>query len=161
MDELRVRAFAASALPPHRRSPCTSHAAEGPLKLILPSPPRCHADRYDLFRVDPRTGANVPVCKIVRQWTLFNITDHYVIQHFGNVGLNGPIACTGSWLNQFTLTAGGVLAARVDKKFFSLTDTYKVCVGAGMDVLLFVGIACAIDRIHHEVEDARERNRPR
>jgi hypothetical protein len=30
-----------------------------------------------------------------------------------------------------------------------------------MDVLLFIGIACAIDRIHHEVEDARERNRPR
>ena len=114
---------------------------------------------YDLFRVDPRTGGQVPVCRIVRTWTLFDPRDHYVIQHFQNVGLQGAVACSGSWLNHFVLTAGGVLAAQVDKKFFSLTDTYHVRVAPQMDVLLFVGIACAIDRIHHEVEAERERRR--
>ena len=73
--------------------------------------------------------------------------------------MQGPVACTGNWLNHFTLTAGGVLAANVDKKFFALADTYHVRVAPQMDVLLFVGIACAIDRIHHEVEDERERRR--
>ena len=116
---------------------------------------------YDLFRVDPRTRAHVPVCRIVRQWTLFDPRDHYVIQHFSNTGLHGPIQCAGSWLNRFTLSAGGVLACTVDKKLFALTDTYRVRVAPGMDVLLFVGIACAIDRIHHEVEDERERRRRR
>lgn len=115
--------------------------------------------RYDLFRVNPRTGAHVPVCRVVRRWTLFEPCDHYVIQHYSNVGLNGPVACSGSWLNQFTLTAGGVVAASVDKKLFSLTDTYRVRIAPQMDVLLFVGVACAIDRIHHEVEDERERRR--
>jgi len=115
---------------------------------------------YDLFRLDPRTGAHVPVCRIVRAWTLFDARDHYVIQHF-NVGLHGPVACSGSWFNHFTLTAGGVLAASVEKRVFAITDTYRVRVAPQMDVLLFVGIACAIDRIHHEVEDEKERRRRR
>ena len=112
---------------------------------------------YDLLRIDPRTRAHVPVCRIVRQWTPFSATDHYTVSHFGNVGLHGPVACSGSWLNRFSLTAGGLPAATVDKRFFSMTDTYRVRIAAQMDVLLFVGIACAIDRIHHEVEDARRR----
>jgi len=40
---------------------------------------------------------------------------------------------------------------------FSFTDTYHVQITAHADVLLFIGIACAIDRIHHEVEDERRR----
>ena len=40
---------------------------------------------------------------------------------------------------------------------FSLTDTYHVEVAAGADALLYLGVACAIDRIHHEVEDERRR----
>ena len=87
------------------------------------------------------------------------LPDVYVIEHFSNTGLNGPVQCSGSWLNQFTLTAGGVLACNVDKKRFALTDTYRVHVAPGMDVLLFVGIACAIDRIHHEVQDEHMRRR--
>jgi len=116
---------------------------------------------YDLLRIDSRTRAHVPVCRVLRQWTPFDPRDHYVIQHFNNVGINGPVMCSGSWLNTFTLTAGGVLAAHVDKKLFSFTDTYRVRVTPQMDVLLFIGIACAIDRIHHEVEDEKERRRRR
>jgi len=116
--------------------------------------------QYDLFRIDPRTRAHIPVCRIVRQWTLFAITDVYVIELYGpaaNVG--GGVQCHGRWPNQFSLSVGGmgVPAASVNKQLFSFTDTYHVTIAPGMDVLLFIGIACAIDRIHHEVEDERRR----
>jgi uncharacterized protein YxjI len=114
---------------------------------------------YDLYRIDPRTHQHIPVCQIVRAWTdnLFHMTDQYRIAHSNQLGLHGPISCSGSWPNRFTLTASGAVAATVNKQIFSLTDKYHVEVGANMDVLLFIGIACAIDRIHHEVEDERGR----
>ena len=43
------------------------------------------------------------------------------------------------------------------KQIFSFTDKYRVTIAARQDCLLFLGIAMAIDRIHHEVEDAHER----
>ena len=98
----------------------------------------------------------MPVCRIVRQWTLFRITDQYEITHFNHF-VTGHVVCQGRWPNQFSLAANGILAARVDKQLFSLTDKYHVHVSSNTDVLLFLGIACAIDRIHHEVEDERER----
>ena len=124
--------------------------------LILQENFRWMNYEYDLYRVDPRSGARVPVCRIVRQWTLFRITDQYEITHFNHF-VTGHVVCQGRWPNQFSLAANGVLAARVDKQLFSLTDKYHVHVSSNTDVLLFLGIACAIDRIHHEVEDERER----
>ena len=107
-------------------------------------------------RVDPRSRAHVPVCRIIRQWTFFDITDHYVVQHF-NQFVTGAVECHGSWPAQFSLTANGVLVARVEKQFFSWTDTYRVRISPHTDCLLFLGIACAIDRIHHEVQDEHRR----
>ena len=68
------------------------------------------------------------------------------------------IQCHGRWSNQFTLgnTAVGTFAT-VDNQLFAFTDTYNVRVEAGQDCLLFIGIMCAIDRIHYEVEDKRRR----
>jgi len=111
---------------------------------------------YDLFRIDPHTRTLVPLCKIVRQWTFLQITDQYVIQHFNHT-LAGAIECSGSWPSQFSLRVGGVPAASVNKQFFSFGDTYHVEVAPNLDIVLFIGIACAIDRIHHEVEDRRRR----
>ena len=75
-------------------------------------------------------------------------------------GITGPIGCSGRWPSQFTLfTSQGGVAATVNKQMFSWTDKYHVEVAAHQDVLLFIGIACAIDRIHHEVEDERARRR--
>ena len=112
------------------------------------------------FRVDPRSGARVPVCRIIRQWTLFNPVDQYVIQHFNHF-LTGHVECYGSWPAQFTLTANGAVVCRVEKQLFSFTDKYRVHIAPHTDCLLFVGIACAIDRIHHEVEDERARRESR
>jgi len=134
---------------------CITTMAGEPL-LVLQENFRWMNYEYDLFRVDPRTGQRIAICRIVRQWTLFQFTDQYVIHHFNHF-LTGPIACYGSWPNQFTLTANGQIAARVEKQIFSLTDKYHVHISPDIDCLLFVGIACAIDRIHHEVEDERER----
>ena len=116
--------------------------------------------KYDLARVDPRTGGTVPLCRVVRQWTMFAVTDVYTIELFtAGLGMTGGagVACSGRWPNQFTLSMNGGIAATVDKKMFSFTDKYHVQLAPGMDALLFLGIACAIDRIHHEVEDERSR----
>ena len=115
---------------------------------------------YDLYRIDPATRANVPVCRIVRRWTLFDPVDRYDVQHFNHF-ITGHVACHGSWPSQFSLTNNGVLVCRVEKQIFSFTDKYHVHIQPGTDCLLFIGIACAIDRIHHEVEDERERRRRR
>jgi len=119
--------------------------------------------KYDLARVDPRTGGLVPLCRVVRQWTMFSFTDVYVIELYGAGAATtggGGVQCTGSWPNQFTLSlaSNGAVAATVDKQMFSFTDKYHVQLAPGMDALLFLGTACAIDCIHHEgVEDERSR----
>eukprot|EP00662_Eupelagonemidae_sp_cell21_P004737 gene4737-45527_t len=102
---------------------------------------------------------HVPICRITRQWTLFAFTDRYSIQLHRPM-LNGAqhMACEGRWPNQFTLHNGtGTAYMTVDKQMFSWTDKYHVTIAAQQDVLLMIGIACAIDRIHHEVEDKRRR----
>lgn len=117
---------------------------------------------YDLFRIDPRTRQHVPVVKISRSWAdnLFHVTDQYrILPLQAACGLHGHVECTGRWPDRFTLTANRALLASVRKQLFSLTDKYHVDVAPHTDVLLMVGIACAIDRIHHEVEDQRERRR--
>eukprot|EP00443_Scrippsiella_acuminata_P127331 CAMPEP_0115620112 /NCGR_PEP_ID=MMETSP0272-20121206/25033_1 /TAXON_ID=71861 /ORGANISM="Scrippsiella trochoidea, Strain CCMP3099" /LENGTH=370 /DNA_ID=CAMNT_0003056171 /DNA_START=51 /DNA_END=1164 /DNA_ORIENTATION=- len=114
------------------------------------------AYEYDLFRIDPRTRTQVPVCRIVRQWTPFAFTDQYEVTHFQHF-LTGRVECFGRWPSQFTLAANGTVVCRVEKELFTFTDTYQVHIAPDADCLLFLGIACAIDRIHHEVEDARRR----
>ena len=135
----------------------------GEVLLVLQEKFRCMNFEYDLFRIDPRTRMHVPVCKIVRSCVdnFLRINDKYRIEHYNQVGLHGTVTCSGSWPNQFTLLAGGAVVASVNKQLVSLTDTYHVQIAAHTDVLLFVGIACAIDRIHHEVEDERGRQESR
>lgn len=115
---------------------------------------------YELYRYDPhRSGVQIPVCRVTRCWS-WQVTDQYVIELSGPMSHHPPVQCQGRWPSQFTLgnTAVGAFAT-VDKKMFAWTDTYNVNVSAGQDCLLFIGIACAIDRIHHEVEDESERRR--
>ena len=83
-----------------------------------------------------------------------------MIQHHNHF-VHGQVTCYGSWPAQFSLTANGVLVCRVEKQIFSLTDKYHVHISPNTDCLLFLGIACAIDRIHHEVEDERQRRERR
>ncbi len=113
--------------------------------------------KYDLYRLDPATHLHIPVCRITRHWTMFSFNDNYSVQLFGPMAHHPPVQCMGSWPNKFTLLSNGAPVASVRKQLFSFTDKYHVTVCAHQDCLLFLGIAMAIDRIHHEVEDARER----
>lgn len=114
---------------------------------------------YDLFRIDPRTQQLIPVCKVLREWgaNIFNITDQYRIDLFPAASAHGVVHCSGRWPNSFTLTLNGVPVSTVEKEMFTWTDKYQVTFAPNIDVLLFIGIACAIDRIHHEVEETRRR----
>ena len=50
----------------------------------------------------------------------------------------------------FDIKPDGVLGACVHKETFSCNDSYGLVVGPNQDVLLMMGIACCIDRIHEE-----------
>ena len=116
--------------------------------------------RYSIYRTTP-TGHQLLICTIVRKVmaSMMTATDQYSIELHDHAAHPFAISCSGSWPNSFTLIqrghAGSVVAATVTKKIFSMVDTYNVCVAPNVDVLLFLGIATAIDRIHHEVEDRR------
>lgn len=113
---------------------------------------------YTLSRVTP-WGATIPVARITRVWSS-GFSDQYEITLYAPNGVNSFVMCSGNWPNSFTLMSNGGVACTVDQKMWSFADKYMVHVAPNQDVLLFVGIACAIDRIHHEVEEARrERER--
>ena len=96
----------------------------------------------------------------MRTWTILSFTDQCVEKLFGP-GIHGhcPVECAGRWLSQFTLHTRGAIAAPVNKQIFSHTDKSCVKIKAGADALLYLGIACAIDRIHHEAENDHARQR--
>ena len=117
--------------------------------------------RYSIYRTTP-TGEQMLVASIVRKImaSMLSLTDQYDIQLPSSPG--HAVTCTGSWPNNFVLQQSGpsgvFAAATVTKKVLAWSDTYDVAVAPGMDVLLYLGIATAIDRIHHEVEERHRRN---
>jgi uncharacterized protein YxjI len=54
---------------------------------------------------------------------------------------------------EFEITAGGQVLARVSRAWFRIRDTYGVDVAPGQDDVLFLAIAVALDRIHHDEEE--------
>ncbi len=54
---------------------------------------------------------------------------------------------------EFEITAGGQVLARISRAWFRIRDTYGVEVAPGQDDVLFVAIAVALDRIHHDDEE--------
>ena len=54
---------------------------------------------------------------------------------------------------EFEITAGGRVLARISRAWFRIRDSYGVEVAPGQDDVLFVAIAVALDRIHHDDEE--------
>jgi uncharacterized protein YxjI len=54
---------------------------------------------------------------------------------------------------EFEITAGGQVLARISRAWFRIRDTYGVDVAPGQDDVLFLAIAVALDRIHHDEEE--------
>lgn len=111
---------------------------------------------YNLFRIDPCQPAEpIHACRIVREWspiTFINLLNNqFDIELTAATQHHGRIQCQGSWPSQFTLYNKDGVQATVTKEFGVFADRYEVTIMPNVDCLLFVGIACAIDRIHEEV----------
>eukprot|EP00928_Gymnodinium_smaydae_P033503 TRINITY_DN23988_c0_g1_i1.p1 TRINITY_DN23988_c0_g1~~TRINITY_DN23988_c0_g1_i1.p1 ORF type:complete len:643 (+),score=118.70 TRINITY_DN23988_c0_g1_i1:64-1929(+) len=108
---------------------------------------------YRLERISA-SGVSMPVCVITRRFQLF-APAIYTVQMLGHA-FGGQIRCEGRWLEDFVFWQDGAPACRVRRRPFSIPECYDVVIEPNRDVLLFLGIACAVDHIHHEIE---ERNR--
>jgi uncharacterized protein YxjI len=70
----------------------------------------------------------------------------------------GQLEAVGNILDkEFEITGGGRTLARISRSWFRVRDTYGVDVAPGEDDVLFLAIAVALDRIHHDEEERRER----
>jgi len=109
---------------------------------------------YRLERVT-RSSEVVPLAVITREPQFFAAAT-YSIQ-LNTKHSAGQIGCEGRWRDRFTFhEKQGVPSCIVNWRGpFSWRDTFDVAVEANKDVLLYVGIACAIDHIHHEIDKSR------
>eukprot|EP01060_Flectonema_neradi_P008154 TRINITY_DN15822_c0_g1_i1.p1 TRINITY_DN15822_c0_g1~~TRINITY_DN15822_c0_g1_i1.p1 ORF type:complete len:544 (+),score=72.33 TRINITY_DN15822_c0_g1_i1:40-1671(+) len=118
--------------------------------------------KYDLYRLDS-AGSRIHMARITRHWNAIGFCSNaaYSVDLRGPMTVCPPIRCHGRWPANFTLTEAvtGNQVATIDKKRFSFADTYELKIAANQDCLLFIGVACAIDRIHHEVEEEERRRR--
>jgi uncharacterized protein YxjI len=112
---------------------------------------------YQLYRMLPG-GALVHLCTVrgVHVWA----QDVYEVTMAPALA-SVRISCTGVWPNRVVLTQeslGGMSqACVVERQAMSFTDAYRVHLSPGTDVLLYLGICSAIDRIHHEIEEKHRR----
>ncbi|CAK0829136.1 unnamed protein product [Prorocentrum cordatum] len=110
--------------------------------------------RYRLERVG-LAGLRMPLCSITRHNNLFSAVQYDIQMEAMTFG--GMIHCQGQWFEDFVLYQGGGPACRIKKRPWTFPEVYDVTIEQGYDVLLLLGIACAIDHIHHEVEESRRR----
>jgi len=111
----------------------------------------------ELCRVDP-TAPNpamtaVPICRIARKGCKLTLHNRYEVQLLGETAKNSSsIQCNGKWPKSFTFEASGKELATVHK---TIGKKWQLNVSAGGDVLLFIGITCAIDRMMHEAAERK------
>jgi len=127
--------------------------------LVLKKQFRWMHYEYRLERVT-RNAELVPLAVITREPQFLSAAT-YAIQ-LNSQHSAGQIGCQGRWRDRFTFYekhgVPGVPSCVVNwRGIFSLRDTFDVAVEANTDVLLYMGIACAIDHIHHEIEKASRR----
>ena len=111
----------------------------------------------ELCRYDPSSpNTPVPFCRVVRKICKMTLHNRYEVHLIGSsktTNNHQVIECNGQWPKKFTFEAcrknGIQELASVQKINFK---KWKLNVSAGEDVLLFLGIACAIDRISHEAK---------
>jgi len=123
--------------------------------LVLKKQFRWMHYEYRLERVT-RNAELVPLAVITREPQFLFTAATYSIQ-LNTEHSAGQIGCEGRWRDRFTFSEKqGVPSCVVNWRGpFSWRDTFDVAVEANKDVLLYVGIACAIDHIHHEIEKSR------
>jgi len=117
---------------------------------------------YVIHRYVPATNALVELATVRGVHSMGG--DAYEVSMAPALAASTRIACAGQWPNRAVLTqlSGGaaVEAAVVERVMFCAAETYKLSLAPGADVLLYLGIAAAIDRIHHEIEEKHRRAPP-
>ena len=110
----------------------------------------------ELCRYDPAAPETpVPFCRVVRKLCKMTVHNRYEVHRIGSAKTTSNhqvIACNGQWPKKFTFEQGRKELASVQK---TNVKKWKLNVSAGEDVLLFLGIACAIDRISHEAKQRK------
>ena len=109
----------------------------------------------ELYRSDPsspNSQATVPICRIIRKFYKATLHNRYEVELLDPMTKNhySSIDCNGHWPKNITFEAnlnGGEKLASVKRNTF---QKWQLQVSAGEDVLLFIGIACAIGRLSHE-----------
>lgn len=92
----------------------------------------------------------VPMCLVTRLGH-GDFRETYVIGLLAS-GFGQRMVCQGTWTKDFAFHLDGTEACRVRHHF---GDLYDVTIQPQRDVLLFLGVACAIDHIEHEIEEAK------
>jgi len=119
--------------------------------------------RYDFTTISGHTMtlsrsdlSSVPICKITRNSCKLTLHHRFDVELLGPTASNYrpdvrqfSIHCKGHWPKSFTFEAthSGEILASVQK---TIVKKWQLHVSAGEDILLFIGIACAIDFISHE-----------
>lgn len=119
-----------------------------------------HSDRYEylLFRVHGQTRHQDPICRVIYDlrknscWTIGGDKEFDIKLNI--TGDTDKVHCSGP-SEKRTLQVQGHKCAVLEKPLCSCTGKYNITIGANTDVLLFLGIACAIDRVEREVDSKR------
>lgn len=122
--------------------------------LLLQDTEHSDLKEYNLFRMDPRCPKHaIHACRITRKWhsKLLGIPAEYHVKLTPATQRVGRLICQGNWPSDMSLFDKEAIQARVIKRDLLCSRQYEVTIAAGVDCLLFLGIVCAIDRIHYEV----------
>ena len=102
----------------------------------------------------PQDQDPVPICRVTRKVCNLTVHDRYEVELLGPLAQHYPnVKCNGHWPHNFTLDdseGNGETLVSIKKR--QMGHKWKLSVSEGQDVLLSIGIACAIDRIGHEVK---------
>eukprot|EP00927_Polykrikos_kofoidii_P054669 TRINITY_DN49057_c0_g1_i1.p1 TRINITY_DN49057_c0_g1~~TRINITY_DN49057_c0_g1_i1.p1 ORF type:complete len:449 (+),score=61.95 TRINITY_DN49057_c0_g1_i1:87-1433(+) len=118
---------------------------------------------YNLYRVDPQAPEGViHICKIVHDFgsNIFAILENYTIDLTEPQQLVGGVkqlVCSGGFPSSFSIHTEGRIVASFSKHLLALRDRYELKIEPNADILLFIGIACGIARIQHEIHEKRRR----
>jgi uncharacterized protein YxjI len=70
----------------------------------------------------------------------------------------GQLEAVGNFVDkEFQIQYDGQVVAQVSRAWFRIRDTYGIDVAPGQDDVLLIAIAIAMDRIHHDEEERRDR----
>lgn len=104
----------------------------------------------EICYVTAQEGVRVQAARVHREWQLGFISEEYQVTGLG-CNRGHRFVCAGPAFD-LLLQVDGRPAAKVYRHLFSLSQTHTVQVSPQQDILLVLGICCAICRIHAAIQ---------